>query len=433
MSTESRPPKIQNPLRLRALRDSGLLDSPAEPIFDQLTHLATRLLGVPVALISLVDQDRQFFKAQCGLPAGVADERETPLSHSFCQHVVAHGDPLIVEDARENPLVKDNLAVPDLGVIAYAGMPLKDSDGHVLGAFCAIDGQPRAWSASQLEILRALADQVIIELALRMNTRSQENTISDLEDAAATQAATINDLRAAVVSQNQMARLDRHDLRTPLNSLLLNLQAIPHFGPLATGQQECLDAALRNGADLSRMIDQMVDIGNIDHRGELILTLAECSAAGLVSAATAQVAALIEEKKLRLVTSVPDGLKFPCDTEKLTRVLVNLLSNAVKFTPAGGEIHVHAARIENEVRIDVRDTGQGMAPEDVEQLFTEGFRVDSAAPTRRSTGLGLTFCHRVVSAHGGHIQVESQLDCGTRFSVYLPGDRRKVTDRRAHH
>jgi len=116
--------ELQNAERLEALRQTSLLDTPPEEPFDRLTQLATRILHVPVALVSLVDGNRQFFKSCIGLPEPWASSRQTPLSHSFCKHAVASGKPLIVSDARQNPLVKDNLAVSELGVIAYAGIPL---------------------------------------------------------------------------------------------------------------------------------------------------------------------------------------------------------------------------------------------------------------------------------------------------------------------
>lgn len=153
--------------RLAALKDIGLLDTGAEEDFDRYTRLATDLLGVPVSLVSLVDADRQFFKSHTGLPAEFADQPQTPLSHSLCQYAMSSQQPLVVSDAREHPLVADNLAVRDLGVIAYAGMPLVLSGGHAVGAFCAIDGTPREWSERDLRILRDLAAAVVAQLEVR--------------------------------------------------------------------------------------------------------------------------------------------------------------------------------------------------------------------------------------------------------------------------
>jgi len=153
--------------RLSKLRLLQILDSPPEEAFDRLTRLATRVLGVPVALVSLVDGERQFFKSQQGLPEPWACQLETPLSHSFCQHVVTSAEALVVEDARLDPELCDNLAIRDIGVVAYAGIPLTTPDGHTLGSFCAIDSEPRAWSEDDLEVLRDLAASAMTEIELR--------------------------------------------------------------------------------------------------------------------------------------------------------------------------------------------------------------------------------------------------------------------------
>jgi len=111
-------PRLDGASRLEALRATHALDTLPEENFDRLTRLAARLLRAPVALVSLVDAERQFFKSCVGLPEPWLSRRQTPLSHSFCQHVVTSAEPLIIEDARANPLVKENLAVSELGVVA---------------------------------------------------------------------------------------------------------------------------------------------------------------------------------------------------------------------------------------------------------------------------------------------------------------------------
>ncbi len=153
--------------RIAALHDLGLLDTGAEEEFDRYTRLATDLLGVSVSLVSLVDADRQFFKSQSGLSGEFAHAGQTPLSHSFCQYAVASQQPLIISDARKHPLVADNLAIRDLEVIAYAGIPLVLSDGHAVGAFCAIDTQPRDWTEQDIRILHDLSAAVRTHLELR--------------------------------------------------------------------------------------------------------------------------------------------------------------------------------------------------------------------------------------------------------------------------
>lgn len=164
---------IRDPARMMELENTGLLNSAPEMSFDSLTALASKLLGTPVALMSLVDKDRQFFKSQVGLPDPWAKERQTPLSHSFCQWVVAGKERLSVSDAREHPLLRDNLAVRDLGVIAYAGIPLSGGRDQAIGSFCAIDTKPRAWTEEDLQTLHDLAQIVEAHIILRQSAAAE--------------------------------------------------------------------------------------------------------------------------------------------------------------------------------------------------------------------------------------------------------------------
>ena len=172
---------VRNVARLSALQRLGLLDTPPEAAFDRLTRLACRVLRAPVGLVSLVDRDRQFFKSCVGLPEPFASARETPVSHSFCQHVVATGKPLIVENARTNPLVQLNPAVEEMGVVAYAGIPLVTSEGHTVGSFCVIDSRPRSWSFDDVETLQELAGCVMHEVEGRRLLRATESRCRELE------------------------------------------------------------------------------------------------------------------------------------------------------------------------------------------------------------------------------------------------------------
>lgn len=173
---------LHNPARLEALRRAGLLDTPPEEAFDRLTRLASKILHAPISIVSLVDEDRQFFKSEIGLSEPWASRRQTPLSHSFCQHAVATGQPLIIGDAREHPLVQGNLGIPNLGIIAYAGIPLISRDGQPLGSFCVIDKQPRVWSDEEIEILKDLAASVMTEIELRTAIRDAERAVEQLHE-----------------------------------------------------------------------------------------------------------------------------------------------------------------------------------------------------------------------------------------------------------
>lgn len=163
---------LDDSTRLSALDRTGLLDTDPEAAYDRVTSLIKTLLGADIALVSLVDDQRQFFKSQCGIPLGHVAAHGTALSHSFCQHVVTSTAPLAVSDARSHDLVRDNLAVPDLNVIAYLGVPLRAPDGHVLGSLCAIQHTPREWTTKDRAALESFAVVVENLVAYRMTTVS---------------------------------------------------------------------------------------------------------------------------------------------------------------------------------------------------------------------------------------------------------------------
>ncbi|MEM9059881.1 MAG: GAF domain-containing protein [Pseudomonadota bacterium] len=151
------------------VNDLRLADKDLPEAFDAITRLATRLFQVPVALISIVEEinDRQFFASQQGLCEPWASQRQTPLSHSFCKHVKRTNAPLVIDRAPDEPLVRDNLAVTELNVIAYLGVPIMGPDGRPIGAVCVIESNERHWTDDDLATLQDLASCVNDELRLR--------------------------------------------------------------------------------------------------------------------------------------------------------------------------------------------------------------------------------------------------------------------------
>lgn len=171
---------INDPARLEALRAADLLDTPEEEGFDSLACMAARLLAAPTALVSLVDVHRQFLKSCIGeYPEPFRSMREAPLSYSFCRHVVITQEPLLIEDATESPLVRDNPAVIEYGVRAYAGFPLLASDGQVIGTLCVVDTRSRKWDPGQVETLRSLAAAATTLVKYRSPARARTASPED--------------------------------------------------------------------------------------------------------------------------------------------------------------------------------------------------------------------------------------------------------------
>jgi diguanylate cyclase (GGDEF)-like protein len=210
---------LSDPHRLAALVESGLLDSPPEAAFDRVTRLVAETLHVPVALFTLVTSARQVFKSSVGL----GDLRETPLSHSFCRHVVDSGGPLEVVDARTHPKVRDNPSIEDYGIVAYLGVPLTTSDGVRLGALCAIDHEPRQWTGRDHGVLEDLAGAAMAEVELRSANRAVAAAAAELHFAAThDQLTRLGNRRALLDDLGQLlaakrpatfALLDLHGMR----------------------------------------------------------------------------------------------------------------------------------------------------------------------------------------------------------------------------
>lgn len=170
-----------DPGRLAAVRSAGLLGALPEPALDRLTALASRLLGVPIASIGVIEEERHLIKSLVGPVESWPARREVPLSHSFCRHVVETEQPVLIEDARLDERVRDTPGVGESGVVAYLGVPLVTRAGHVLGALCAVDRKARRWSEDEVATLRDLAALVMTEVDLRRalaEARSQADELA---------------------------------------------------------------------------------------------------------------------------------------------------------------------------------------------------------------------------------------------------------------
>lgn len=148
---------INDPDRLRALYATNLLDSPPEEIYDRITRAAADALDAPHSAVSLIDVDRQFFKSTAGMDGSTEEERQTPLSQSVCQYAVANGTPLVIDDARIDPVFRHHPAVVDGTVVAYLGIPLIDAADNAIGTLCVYDEQPRQWRPGHVQVLSDLA------------------------------------------------------------------------------------------------------------------------------------------------------------------------------------------------------------------------------------------------------------------------------------
>ena len=418
-------PYLGDENRLAALQRSGLLDSVPEENFDRLTRLVTTILHAPMALVSLVDADRQVLKSHVGLPEPWASAGEIPLSHSFCQQVVASGKPLVIADARQHPQVRDSPAIPDLGIVAYAGVPLRTAEGHVLGSFCVADHQPREWTARDVAILHDLAASVMTEIELGQALR-EARAQADVERTS---------LQAVMEQRDEFLSSAAHDIKTPLTS-------VRGYAQLAQRRLHRLD-----GVDTQPVAEQIERI--VDAAGRMLglindfmdVTRGEMGVAIRLDRAPTDLVALVRSvvqqhqgttaHRFRLET--PDALGAEVDAERVERVLNNLLSNALKYSPDGSEVTVrvdvdtasgderHEGREGHSATITVRDQGFGIPADDLPRVGDRFHRGANVVGRVGGTGVGLASARRIVADHGGTLTVASAGEGqGTTVSVLLP-------------
>jgi GAF domain-containing protein len=163
--------ELDDAARLAAFERLDLLDAKPDAGFDRYTKLAAEMLQAPVALVSLVDSHGQKFLSRESTDPKLEGIDATPLSYSFCQHAVRQKAPLIIPDAREDPLVRDNLSIDEFGLVAYAGAPIMTRDEQALGTLCVLDHEPREWTPEQVKTLTDLAAAVASEIELRARMR----------------------------------------------------------------------------------------------------------------------------------------------------------------------------------------------------------------------------------------------------------------------
>ncbi len=397
----------------RVLADLELVDAQSDAAFDNITSLTRTVMNVPVALVSIVQPslDRQYFKSQLGLPANWAKAGQTPLSHSFCQHVRASNQPLIVPNSREHPVLKYNGAVADLNVIAYLGMPIHLPDGTCIGALCAIDDNPRIWADEDQQKLSQLALCVNEQIALKQALRTAEQAKSDAQNAA----------RAREDFLAHMA----HEIRTPLNGIIGSVDLLAAelednaLSEKVPGLLRIMDSSTQG---LLRTLNDSLDLSKID-AGKMDLERRPFNLRAAISDVIALHRASAECKDVKLVVETTDtenGAPRLGDEFRMRQVLGNLLSNAVKFTDSG-TIHVMLEALPDTISATVTDSGCGMDSDQLAEIFSAYAQGDTTIARRKGgTGLGLPIVKRLVTLMEGQISVNSAPGEGTSFTTCVP-------------
>lgn len=224
--------------RLAALLSLGVLDTLPEERFERITKLAAHVLGVPIAAISLIDTDRQFFKSICGL-----DVRQTPRDQAFCAYTILSDEPLVIQDAVQDKRVSDNpLVTGEPGIRFYAGAPI-EVDGERIGSLCAIDLKPNRINDEQIRMLRYLAAIASNELTNRMLRMEAE---------------------ASTAAKTMFLANMSHEIRTPLAAVLGYAEVLSGEDVCGEERLRAVGAIERNAHHLLQLLNSILDASKIE-------------------------------------------------------------------------------------------------------------------------------------------------------------------------
>ncbi|RKG74598.1 GAF domain-containing protein [Corallococcus exercitus] len=390
--------RLTDPNRLQAIRDTRLMDTPREESFDRLARLAAQLLNVPLTIMSLVDADRQFFKADFGLPSPFRETRTLPIDASLCRYTL-EGDPIISSNAPADPFLKFHPSTGPWGIVALIVLPLINSDGHVLGTFCCIQPTVREWSSQDLTVMKELTASIMTEINLRdqiQKLRTEQN---------------FRDTFVAALT---------HDLRTPLTAAKMSAQLLGRRHADLPNVQTSVSRVTSSLDRAERMIQNLLDANRIKAGKRVGLELGECDLHAVVAQTLDDLAAVYPE---RFVLKAQGLFKMRADPLGLRRIVENLASNAAKYGAPGTPIEVRLDRSGNQVMLQVRNQGNPIAANELQTIFEPFHRTRSATESaEKGWGLGLPLVRGLAEAHGGKASVTSCAEEGTCFTITLPLD-----------
>jgi signal transduction histidine kinase len=374
--------------RLQVLRSYGILDTPIEAAFDDITRIASFVCQTPVALVSLVDNDRQWFKSALGFA-----KRQTPLNQSICGHALLEQNFLEIADTLKDPRTVDNPLVTDEPKLRfYAGALLRTPDGFPLGTVCVLDDKPRELTEDQRDILKALARQVMSQMELR-------------------RALTISDRLQRNVSR--LMAVAGHDLKQPLQVMIMAIDRV-RSKLTDTRDQDRLMHAIKAGMRIAEELDQLAEMSALQNDNGVPQPVAFPIADIFRSVVSNwQMHADAKHVDLKVIAS---SARVVSDSTMLRSIIGNLVGNAIKYTERG-RVLIGCRRRGNDLSIEILDTGKGIAADQQGAVFDAFHQI---SPSSEGLGLGLSIVRRTAEALGHRIELSSEIGRGTHVRIIVP-------------
>ena len=388
-------------MRIAALKDYSILDTIPEQEYDDITFLASRICKTPISLISLIDNERQWFKSHHGIEA-----TETPRGLAFCAHAINDkNNILIVPDSRKDLRFHDNpLVTNNPHVVFYAGIPLVNKEGFPLGTLCVIDNEPNSLDEFQLKALKALSNQIISLSELRKKTAQLEIKARQVE--------------AQNIVLEKFAGTAAHDLKSPLATIVMvtELFELQYADRLDKEGLELVHMINTSAFSLSHFID-----GILNYSQNTKVLSDEKEEVSIHSIIDNIIHLIDSNKEIHLVISPDDDFSIFTNKVAVEQIFLNLLVNAVKYNDKDiKHISVTFEERGDYFKFNIIDNGQGIKYEDQERIF-QIFETTSNADKSglKGTGIGLATVKWLVEGMGGTIHLTSEVGKGANFEFTL--------------
>ncbi|MBF4483409.1 ATP-binding protein [Flavobacterium sp. CSZ] len=405
MNTLQQPIPHNELERLAALKRYNILDTLPEDAFDDATKLVSYICGVPIAHISFIDQNRQWFKSEIGI--GVS---EVPREITFCRYTILESEMVEIPDTHANERFKNDPNVTGgFKVRFYAGVPLTTPDGYNIGTICAIDHVAKELNKDQRNALTIIGKHVINQLEL---------TTKNIELAAQKKIAD----RAVFAKDSFLANMS-HEIRTPLNAIIgfTDLLAQTRLDAIQRDYIESVQIAEEN---LLLIVNDILDLSKIES-GNLTIEAQPFNLKNTLKHVYDLLKVKVQkdvEFNLFLDADMPENVIG--DQGRLNQILMNLAGNALKFTE-DGEVTVSVKKVAEtadnySLRFSVKDTGIGIKEDKLKTIF-ERFTQAEESTTRKfgGTGLGLNIVKQLVELQNSIIHVKSKEGRGSEFFFVL--------------